>query len=285
MEKLSVGIQKSGRLSEKSLELLKESGISLANGSRKLLSSSPNFPLEAVFLRDDDIPQYVFDSVTDIGIVGENEVREKGHDLEIVERLGFARCRMSIAIPREMEYKGPESLDGKKIATSYPNVLGTFLAENHIDAEIHVISGSVEIAPGIGLADAIFDIVSTGSTLISNGLKEVEVVLESEAVLVAKKGLSPAKQEILDKLLFRTRAVRKSRDNKYILLNAPNDKLDEIINVIPGMKSPTVMPLAEEGWSSVHSVLNENEFWEIIDRLRDLGAQGILVIPIEKMIT
>jgi len=285
MEKLSVGIQKSGRLSEKSLDLLKESGISLANGSRKLLSSSHNFPLEAVFLRDDDIPQYVYDSVTDIGIVGENEVLEKGHDLEIIERLGFARCRMSIAIPRDVEYTGPESLDGKKIATSYPNVLGTYLAENHIDAEIHVISGSVEIAPGIGLADAIFDIVSTGSTLVSNGLKEVEVVLESEAVLVAKAGLSPSKQEILDKLLFRTRAVRKSRDNKYILLNAPNDKLDEIIKVIPGMKSPTVMPLAEEGWSSVHSVLNENEFWEIIDRLRDLGAQGILVIPIEKMIT
>jgi ATP phosphoribosyltransferase len=285
MEKLSIGIQKSGRLSEKSLDLLKESGIMLANGSRKLLSASQNFPLEAVFLRDDDIPQYVYDSVTDVGIVGENVVREKGHELQVVERLGFARCRMSIAIPRDVEYKGAESLDGKKIATSYPHILGTYLAENHIDAEIHVISGSVEIAPGIGLADAIFDIVSTGSTLISNGLKEVETVLESEAVLVARKGLSAAKQEILDRLLFRTRAVRKSRDNKYILLNAPNDQLDEIIKVIPGMKSPTVMPLAEEGWSSVHSVLNENEFWEIIDRLRELGAQGILVIPIEKMIT
>lgn len=284
MEKLSVGIQKSGRLSEKSLDLLKESGISLANGSRKLLSSSQNFPLEAVFLRDDDIPQYVFDSVTDVGIVGENVVLEKGLDLEIVERLGFARCRMSIAVPRDIEYQGAESLDGKKIATSYPNILGTFLAENHIDAEIHVISGSVEIAPGIGLADAIFDIVSTGSTLISNGLKEVEVVLESEAVLVAKAGLSASKLDILEKLLFRARAVRKSRDNKYILLNAPNDKMKEIIDVIPGMKSPTIMPLAEEGWSSVHSVLNENEFWEIIDRLRELGAQGILVIPIEKMI-
>jgi ATP phosphoribosyltransferase len=285
MEKLSIGIQKSGRLSEKSLDLLKESGITLANGSRKLLSSSQNFPLEAVFLRDDDIPQYVYDRVTDVGIVGENVVREKGHELQVVERLGFARCRMSIAIPRDVEYSGAESLDGKKIATSYPHILGTYLAENHIDAEIHVISGSVEIAPGIGLADAIFDIVSTGSTLISNGLKEVETVLESEAVLVARKGLAASKQEILDNLLFRTRAVRKSRDNKYILLNAPNDQLDEIIKVIPGMKSPTVMPLAEEGWSSVHSVLNENEFWEIIDRLRELGAQGILVIPIEKMIT
>jgi ATP phosphoribosyltransferase len=284
MEKLSIGIQKSGRLSEKSLALLKESGISLANGSRKLLSSAQNFPLEALFLRDDDIPQYVFDRVTDVGIVGENVVREKERELEIVERLGFARCRMSIAIPKSQEYLSAEQLDGKRIATSYPHILGTFLAENHIDAEIHEISGSVEIAPGIGLADAIFDIVSTGSTLVSNGLKEVEVIMESEAVLVAGQGLSPAKKEILDKLLFRIRAVRKSRDNKYILLNAPNDRLDEIVKVIPGMKSPTIMPLAEEGWSSVHSVLNENEFWEIIDRLRELGAQGILVIPIEKMI-
>jgi ATP phosphoribosyltransferase len=285
MENLSIGIQKSGRLSEKSLELLKESGISLTNGSRKLLSSSQNFPLKAVFLRDDYIPQYVFDRVTDVGIVGENVVREKGHELEIVERLGFARCRMSIALPKSVKYRGPEQLDGKRIATSYPKILGTFLAENHIDAEIHMISGSVEIAPGIGLADAIFDIVSTGSTLISNGLKEAEVVMESEAVLVARPDLSPPRQKILDNLLFRIRAVRKSRDNKYILLNAPNDRLKEIVKVIPGMKSPTVMPLAEEGWSSVHSVLNENEFWEVIGRLRELGAQGILVIPIEKMIT
>jgi ATP phosphoribosyltransferase len=285
MENLSIGIQKSGRLSEKSLELLKESGISLTNGSRKLLSSSQNFPLKAVFLRDDDIPQYVFDRVTDVGIVGENVVREKGQELEIVERLGFARCRMSIALPKSVKYRGPEQLDGKRIATSYPKILGTFLAENHIDAEIHMISGSVEIAPGIGLADAIFDIVSTGSTLISNGLKEAEVVMESEAVLVARPDLSPPRQKILDNLLFRIRAVRKSRDNKYILLNAPNDRLKEIVKVIPGMKSPTVMPLAEEGWSSVHSVLNENEFWEVIGRLRELGAQGILVIPIEKMIT
>ncbi len=285
MESLKIGIQKSGRLSEKSLELLKESGISLANGSRKLLSASQNFPLEAVFLRDDDIPQYVYDGVTDVGIVGENIVREKDLELQVVERLGFARCRMSIALPKNMDYRGPEQLDGKRIATSYPNILGSFLAENRIDAEIHVISGSVEIAPGIGLADAILDIISTGSTLISNGLKEVEVVMESEAVLVARTGLDKWKQEILDKLLFRIRAVRKSRDNKYILLNAPNDCLDKIVEVIPGMKSPTVMPLAEKGWSSVHSVLNENEFWEVIDRLRELGAQGILVIPIEKMIT
>ena len=284
MENLTIGLQKSGRLSEKSIELLKESGISLANGSRKLLSSSQNFPLEAVFLRDDDIPQYVFDGVTDVGIVGENVVREKGHELQIVERLGFARCRMSIALPKNVEYTGSGQLNGTRIATSYPNILRTFLTENEIDAEIHVISGSVEIAPGIGLADSIFDIVSTGSTLVSNGLKEVEKVMESEAVIVARPGLSPAKQEILDRLLFRINSVRKSRDNKYILLNAPNNRLKEIVDVIPGMKSPTIMPLAEEGWSSVHSVLNENKFWEIIDRLRDLGAQGILVIPIEKMI-
>ena len=285
MEKLRIGIQKSGRLSEKSLELLKESGISLANGSRKLLSSSQNFPLEAVYLRDDDIPQYVFDRVTDVGIVGENVVREKGHDLQIVEKLGFARCRMSLAFPRSVDYRGLDQINGIRIATTYPKILAAFLSENHLDAEIHVISGSVEIAPGIGLADAIFDIVSTGSTLISNGLREVEVVMKSEAVMVANSELSPDKQEILEKLLFRIRSVRKARDNKYILLNAPNDRLDAIIKVIPGMKSPTVMPLAEEGWSSVHSVLNENKFWEIIDRLRELGAQGILVIPIEKMIT
>jgi ATP phosphoribosyltransferase len=284
MEKLSIGIQKSGRLSEKSLELLEESGIALANGSRKLLSASQNFPLETVFLRDDDIPQYVHDGVTDAGIVGENVVREKGHELEIVERLGFARCRMSIALPKGEEYGRPEDLGGKKIATSYPNILEEFLSRNRVEAEIHVISGSVEIAPGIGLADAIFDIVSTGSTLVSNGLKEVERVMDSEAVLVARPGLGSSKKEILEALLFRIRAVRKSKDNKYILLNAPNDRLDEIIKVIPGMKSPTIMPLAEKGWSSVHSVLNENKFWEIIDRLRELGAQGILVIPIEKMI-
>ena len=285
MEKLSIAIQKSGRLSEQSLGLLKESGIKLANGNRKLLSASRNFPLEAVFLRDDDIPQYVFDKVTDVGIVGENVVMEKGHDLEIIERLGFARCRMSIALPKSEIYNGVGDLDGKRIATSYPEILGTFLHENHLDCEIHEISGSVEIAPGIGLADAIFDIVSTGSTLISNGLREVEVVKESEAVLVANRDLSKSVRQILDKLIFRIRAVQKSKNNKYILLNAPNDKLDGITAILPGMKSPTVMPLAEEGWSSVHSVLNENEFWDVIDRLKEHGAQGILVIPIEKMIT
>jgi ATP phosphoribosyltransferase len=284
MEKLSVAIQKSGRLSEQSLELLKESGVKLANGNRKLLSAASNFPLEAVFLRDDDIPQYVYDRVSDIGIVGENVVREKGHDLEIIERLGFARCRLSIALPKGEPYTGISDLDGKRIATSYPEILGTFLHENHLDCEIHEISGSVEIAPGIGLADAIFDIVSTGSTLVSNGLREVEVVMQSEAVLVANKALSEGVRQILDKLIFRIRAVQKSKNNKYILLNAPNEKLDDIASVIPGMKSPTVMPLAEKGWSSVHSVVNENDFWEVIDKLQEHGAQGILVIPIEKMI-
>jgi ATP phosphoribosyltransferase len=284
MENLSIAIQKSGRLSEQSLELLKESGIKLANGERKLLSKASNFPLEAVFLRDDDIPQYVYDRVSDVGIVGENVVSEKGHDLQIIERLGFARCRMSIAVPKGEKYTGIRDLDGKRIATSYPEILGRFLREHHLDCEIHEISGSVEIAPGIGLADAIFDIVSTGSTLISNGLQEVEVVMHSEAVLVANKTLSTAAGQILDKLLFRIRAVQKSKNNKYILLNAPNDKLNDIAAVIPGMKSPTIMPLAEKGWSSVHSVLNENDFWDVIDRLKEHGAQGILVIPIEKMI-
>ena len=284
MEKLSVAIQKSGRLNERSLDLLEESGINLANGKGTLKAASRNFPLEAFFLRDDDIPQYVYDQVTDVGIVGENVVMEKGLDLDIMEKLGFARCRMSLALPKAVKYGGPGDLNGKKIATSYPNILGSYLQKNRIQAEIHVISGSVEIAPGIGLADAIFDIVSTGSTLISNGLREVEVVMESEAVLVANKNLSKEKRDILDRLIFRLKAVGKSKDNKYILLNAPNDKLDRIVEVIPGMKSPTIMPLAEEGWSSVHSVLNENEFWEIIDKLRDLGAQGILVIPIEEMI-
>jgi ATP phosphoribosyltransferase len=283
-EKLSIAIQKSGRLSEQSLELLKESGIKLANGNRKLLSAAGNFPLEAVFLRDDDIPQYVYDSVTDVGIVGENVVKEKGQDLEVIERLGFARCRLSIALPKGEKYDGIADLDGKRIATSYPEILGRFLHENHLDCEIHEISGSVEIAPGIGLADAIFDIVSTGSTLISNGLREVEVVMKSEAVLVANRDLSESARQILDKLIFRIRAVQKAKNNKYILLNAPNDKLDDIAAAIPGMKSPTVMPLAEEGWSSVHSVLSENEFWDVIDRLQENGAQGILVIPIEKMI-
>ena len=284
MEKLKIAVQKSGRLSEKSLELIREAGIAITNGERKLISVSSNFPLEILYLRDDDIPQYVNDRVADIGIVGENILLEKPCDVEIVYRLGFARCRLSLAVPRTVDYTGPSWFNGKKIATTYPGILRNYLNNNGVDAEIHTISGSVEIAPGIGLADAIFDIVSTGSTLISNGLAEVEKVADSEAVVIATPGLSEMKKAILEKLIFRIKSVRTARSNKYILLNAPNKSLDQIISIIPGMKSPTVMPLAEEGWSSVHSVLNENAFWEVIDQLKDLGAQGILVVPIEKMI-
>lgn len=284
MEKLRIAIQKSGRLSEKSVSLLKEAGISMTNGSRKLISVSSSYPIEVLYLRDDDIPQYVKDKVADIGIVGENVFAEKGADVEVVERLGFSRCRLSLAIPKQEDYNGPDYFRGKKIATSYPVILNQFLQEKGVDAEIHEISGSVEIAPGIGLADGIFDIVSSGSTLISNGLKEVEVVMKSEAVIIGRSDLPQEKRDTLNDLLFRIRSVLAATNNKYILLNAPNDKLDQIIGLIPGMKSPTVMPLAESGWSSVHSVLKENQFWEIIGELRSLGAQGILVIPIEKMI-
>ena len=284
MEKLKIAIQKSGRLSEKSVSILREAGISMTNGERKLISVSGSFPIEILYLRDDDIPQYVKDKVADIGIVGENVFAEKGSEISIVERLGFSRCRMALAIPRQENYTGPEYFEGKKIATSYPVILQRFLDEKGVDAEIHEISGSVEIAPGIGLAEGILDIVSTGSTLISNGLQEVEVVMRSEAVIIGRDDLSQSKKEILNDLLFRIRSVQAATNNKYILLNAPNDKLDEIIDLIPGMKSPTVMPLAESGWSSVHSVLSESQFWQIIGELQKLGAQGILVIPIEKMI-
>ncbi len=284
MEVLKIAVQKSGRLSEKSIALLKESGIYFANGDRKLVSVSSNFPIEILYLRDDDIPQYVTDRVADVGIVGENVVMEKGNGIEIVKKLGFAKCRLCLAIPRNENYKDVHYFEGKKIATSYPEILGNFLKEKNVNAEIHEISGSVEIAPGIGLADGIFDIVSTGSTLISNGLKEVETILKSEAVMISASGLSEGKKKTLEKLIFRIKSVQAARTNKYILLNAPNEKLDDIVSIIPGMKSPTVMPLAEKGWSSVHSVLKENEFWEIIDKLQELGAEGILVIPIEKMI-
>ncbi|MCK5135070.1 MAG: ATP phosphoribosyltransferase [Bacteroidales bacterium] len=284
MEKLRIAIQKSGRLSEKSLALLKEAGISINNGSRKLLSVAQSFPLEVIYLRDDDIPQYVEDGVAHIGIVGENEFAEKACAVDLVERLGFSRCRLSIAIPKSESYGGIEDMDGKRIATSYPVILEKYLGEHGIKADLHVLSGSVEIAPSIGLADAIFDIVSSGSTLISNGLREVETVMHSEAVVIANRNLKELEQGLLTDLLFRIRSVMAASNNKYILLNAPNDRLKEIIDVIPGMKSPTVMPLADEGWSSVHSVLSEKEFWAVIDRLRELGAQGILVIPIEKMI-
>jgi ATP phosphoribosyltransferase len=281
---LRIAIQKSGRLQEGSLALLKEAGLSFSNGKDQLKTQARNFPVEVLFLRDDDIPQYVEDNVADIGIVGENVVLEKQRKNEIVKRLDFAKCRLSIAIPRAETYGGVTSLQGKNIATSYPNIVKDFLRRNSVDAGIHEISGSVEIAPSIGLADAICDLVSTGSTLLSNGLKEVEVILQSEAVIVASPALAPEKQAILDKLLFRIEAVQKAKNSKYILLNCPNGSIEKITSVIPGMKSPTIIPLARQGWSSLHSVVNENDFWERIDQLRTFGAEGILVVPIEKMI-
>jgi ATP phosphoribosyltransferase len=284
MKKIRIAIQKSGRLSDKSLDLLKEAGIILSNGSRKLRSVAQSFPLEVIFLRDDDIPQYVEDGVAHIGIVGENEFAERSCEVDLIERLGYSRCRLSIALPKSVPYGGLSDLEGKRIATSYPVILENYLKRNGIRAEIHVLSGSVELAPSIGMADAIFDIVSSGSTLISNGLREAEVVMHSEAVLIGNRNLEEDTGMILKDLLFRIRSVMAASKNRYILLNAPNERLQEIIETIPGMKSPTVMPLAEEGWSSVHSVLSERAFWEVIDRLKELGAQGILVIPIEKMI-
>lgn len=281
---LRIAIQKSGRLQEGSLDLLRESGLAFSNGKEQLKTQARNFPVEVLFLRDDDIPQYVEDKVADVGIVGENIFVEKQKSNTLVKRLDFAKCRLSIAVPRSQEYQGIKSLQGKNIATSYPNIVKNFLAAQKVDAGIHEISGSVEIAPGIGLADAICDIVSTGSTLLSNGLKEVEVVMQSEAVVIAGNDLAPDKQEILDKLLFRIGAVQKARNSKYILLNCPNEAIAKITSVIPGMKSPTIIPLARAGWSSLHSVVDENDFWERIDQLRSFGAEGILVVPIEKMI-
>lgn len=284
MSKLKMAIQKSGRLSGKSIELLKECGIKISNGDRKLKSEAKNFPIEILFLRDDDIPQYVEQGVSDIGILGENEVWEKEKNVKIVEKLGFANCKLSLAIPKDENYGGLSYFNNLKVATSYPKILKKFFDEKNIHAEIEEIGGSVEIAPGIGLANAIFDIISTGSTLLMNGLKEVEVVTNCEAVLISNKNLDIKKQQILDKLLFRIRAVKNSSENKYILLNAPNSAIKQITGILPGMKSPTILPLAEEGWSSLHSVVKEDEFWDIIDRLKALGAQGILVVPIEKMV-
>jgi len=282
--KLKIAIQKSGRLYEDSLKLLKDCGIDFKNGINKLKTEADNFPMEVFFLRDDDIPQYVEDAVADIGIVGENVIYEKSKKVQITEKLGFGKCRLCVAVGRNEQYDGADFLSNKKIATTYPVLVTEFLKKKNISAEIHEISGSVEIAPGIGLADAIVDLVSSGSTLFMNGLKEVETILQSEAVLIRHPILDAGKEEILGKLLFRIRSVRKARHTKYILLNAPNAKLGEIISLLPGMKSPTVLPLAEAGWSSVHSVLNENEFWDIIEKLKAAGAQGILVVPIEKMI-
>jgi ATP phosphoribosyltransferase len=281
---LRIAIQKSGRLQEGSLALLKETGLYFSNGKDQLKTQARNFPVEVLFLRDDDIPQYVEDKVADIGIVGENVWIEKQKQNKIVRRLDFAKCRLSMAVPRTETYNGVDWLKGKNIATSYPNIVREFLRKNNIEAGIHEISGSVEIAPGIGLADAICDLVSTGSTLLSNGLKEVEVVLQSEAVIIANPVLDPEKEKILDKLLFRIEAVQKAKNSKYILLNCPNSAIENITSVIPGMKSPTIIPLARPGWSSLHSVVDENDFWEKIDQLRSFGAEGILVVPIEKMI-
>lgn len=285
MTQLKIAIQNKGRLYEDSMELIKEAGIKFSLGSsRVLLASAKNFPMDALFLRDDDIPQTVADGVADIGIVGENEMLEKKKNVVVAKRLGFSKCRLSLAIPKSENYTGVEWFNGKKIATSYPVILQDFLDKHNLKSEIHVINGSVEIAPGIGLADAIFDIVSSGSTLVSNRLKEVEVVTASEAVLIANPNLSEAKKAVLDELIFRMESVQRAEGKKYILLNAPNDKIEEISAILPGMKSPTVTPLAEEGWSSLHSVIAENQFWEIIGKLKAAGAQGILVIPIEKMI-
>ena len=282
--KLKLAIQKSGRLHDDSIRLLKECGIDISNGVNKLKAEATNFPIEVYFLRDDDIPQYVEDAVADIGFVGENVVYEKRKKVTVVEKLGFGKCRLSMAVRRGEEYMDASFLNGKKIATSYPVIVENFLKEKNITAEIHEISGSVEIAPGIGLADAICDLVSSGSTLFMNGLKEAETILQSQAVLIRNNQLEDAKTQLLNRLLFRIQSVKKAKNNKYILLNAPNDKLAEIIALLPGMKSPTVLTLADPGWSSVHSVLNENEFWDIIEQLKAAGAQGILVVPIEKMI-
>lgn len=281
---LRIAIQKSGRLSQESLDLIKECNIKVNNGKGKLKSDATNFPMEILFLRDDDIPGYVADGVADIGIAGLNVVEEKEKDVRIIQRLGFSKCRLALAIPKERDYQGLEFFKGKNIATSYPHLTDRFLKEKGINADIHEISGSVEIAPGIGLADAICDIVSSGSTLISNGLKEVESILHSEAVLIAGNSLDERKEKLLDQFLFRLTAVQKAKSYKYILLNAPNHKIEKIIDILPGMKSPTVVPLAMEGWSSLHSVIAEEKFWEIIDNLKQAGAQGILVVPIEKMI-
>lgn len=281
---LRIAIQSKGRLNEDSMKLLAEAGIKVGTSKRTLLTAAKNFPIEILFLRDDDIPETVADGVADIGIVGLNELKEKNANVNIVRPLGFGGCRLSLAIPKEITYDNPSWFNNKKIATSYPHILQNYLQEQNIQAEIHVITGSVEISPNIGLADAIFDIVSSGSTLISNNLKEVERILESEAVMIATPGLSDEKQDLLNELLFRIEAVKSAEDKKYVLMNAPKDKVNDIVKVLPGIKSPTIMPLAESDWCSIHTVLDETRFWEIIGQIKANGAQGILVLPIEKMI-
>ncbi|MBD8018445.1 ATP phosphoribosyltransferase [Kaistella pullorum] len=284
MSKLKIAIQKSGRLSQKSVALLEECGLKFPNGGGKLITECTNFPVEILFLRDDDIPQYVEQNVAHIGIIGENVFLESEKAITIVEKLNFSVCRLSLAVPKEIDYPGINFFKGKKVATSYPNILQKYFKENRIEATVEVISGSVEIAPGIGLADGICDIVSSGSTLLSNGLKEVETVVKSQAVMVANQTLGEEAQQILNKLLFRIRSVQKAKENKYILLNSPNSQLEKIIQILPGMNSPTILPLAKDGWSSLHSVISEDKFWYVIDELKKAGAEGILVVPIEKMI-
>ena len=283
-EKLRIAVQKSGRLFEDSISILKDAGISIDNGKEQLKASSRNFPLEVMYLRNGDIPQYLRDGVVDVAIIGENVLIEKGQDIIRGEKLGFSKCRVSLAVPKSFNYTGIKDLDGLKIATSYPNTVNEFLKEKGISAELHIINGSVEIAPNIGLADAICDIVSSGSTLFKNGLKEVEVMLKSEAVLAISPQISEERKAILEKLQFRMKSVLNARTSKYILMNVPNEKLEDVIKLLPGMRSPTVLPLAEEGWSSVHTVINEERFWEVLDQLRTFGAEGILVAPIEKMV-
>lgn len=282
---LKIAIQKKGRLHDGSMSMLKECGIDISNGNNQLRVQAANFPLEVFFLRDDDIPEYIQDAVADIGFVGENTVAEKNKKVSSIEKLGFGKCRLSIAVPKNGSINSLKDLNGKKIATSYPHILSSYLKENKIKASIQEISGSVEIAPRIGLADSICDLVSSGSTLFSNELEELEILLQSEAVLISNKNLSEEKKNLLDKLLFRIRAVKKAKNNKYVLLNAPNNKLKAICNLLPGMKSPTILPLATSGWSSVHSVISENDFWNVIENLKNNGAEGILIIPIEKMIS
>jgi len=284
MSKLKIAIQKSGRLNKDSLNLLKDCGIAINNGKDQLKVSVQNFPIEILYLRNSDIPQYIEDGVADIGIVGENLLIEKQIDVEVIERLGFSKCRLSLAIPKELEEFSIRDFQGKKIATSYPNTLSKYLLSQRIDAEIHTISGSVEIAPNIGLADGICDIVSSGSTLFKNGLKEIETILRSEAVLVKSPSLNRVKQEILNKLLFRIQSVLRAKNSKYILMNVPDSKIQSVTRILPVLKSPTILPLAEKGWSSLHSVIDENKFWEVIDELKNAGAEDILIVPIDKMV-
>ncbi|MFY8098142.1 MAG: ATP phosphoribosyltransferase [Flavobacterium sp.] len=284
MNTLKIAIQKSGRLNEDSLKILKDCGISVDNGNDQLKATALNFPLEILFLRNSDIPQYLIDGVADIAIVGDNLLVEKGGTIEVVEKLGFSKCKVSIALPKTVNYNSIEDLEGKRIATSYPNTVLNYFKSKNVNVEIHQISGSVEIAPNIGLSDAIVDIVSTGSTLFKNNLKEVKVILKSEAVLAASPNLSEEKKVLLDKLIFRIQSVLKARKSKYILMNVPNNKIQEISSILPVLKSPTVLPLAEAGWSSVHSVINDDQFWEVIDQLKNAGAEGILICPIEKMV-